>query len=754
MKKRSLLVIICLMFVTFLVSCDALSNRTPKVELEVQFNDLSVMYDGNEHQIELEGELPEGYRVEYTNNSATGIGVYEAEAKVYDESTDKVVEKYEATLIIDTVYENVDYIVDGNTFEHKLDVEVGEGFKLVYTNNKGFEQGIYYCTAELVNNKSNEVVNSYYSIMTIDNPKNEEFELLMDEVLILLFQGDQFSINFFFNDYESYGIEHQEALINQYVRSENWEAEQAELQTIIDEVAKFENEVLSFEQEDTMNIVLNTFEYMYNITENMNYMGNSYIGSYLGKQSNLPLELAEYKFREEQDILDFLSYLDSSLEAFESYYQYTVDQVEFGTATPNYVIDNVIAQCNEFVEMGEENFLIGIFNEKIDNISFETKVHTVEEYKALAKEGITGPLTAAYKYLADNLPALKDKATVDGGLAQYGEEGVEYYILQMKDILGLKEFNGDEAIRFLENKMNSVYNEIMKVINNAQRLPANDYNKFVSAATGGGPKYSDYSFDEVITYFQEASKKLVPELDVVPEISIKEVPEALQESYSPAAYYVSPLDETKYESIYLNPKYTNDYNYIFTTLAHEGYPGHLYQNVYSKNLDINDVRKVIRCQGYMEGWATYVEIQAYKFATNYKSSALIYALEYTQLNDQYSSIVNALADLVIHYKGYTLEEFAAYLTKILGYEYSVEDAEPFYRQIAEIPTNMSMYIISYNILDELHDCAQEKLGKAFNIIEFNTVILDSGAAPLYMVIENVYEYINEVSFLTTGEIIY
>ena len=156
----------------------------------------------------------------------------------------------------------------------------------------------------------------------------------------------------------------------------------------------------------------------------------------------------------------------------------------------------------------------------------------------------------------------------------------------------------------------------------------------------------------------------------------------------------------------------------------------------------------------MEGWATYVEQEAYYFATNYTSQAQKYALQYNELNNAYGLFINALCDLAIHYKGYNLEEFAAYLSKILGYEYSTSDAEPIYQQLAEIPTNMSMYAISYAILDELNNLAEDKLGELFDEVAFNKVILDSGAAPFDMVIENVYEYINDTWYQVHGELLY
>ena len=67
-------------------------------------------------------------------------------------------------------------------------------------------------------------------------------------------------------------------------------------------------------------------------------------------------------------------------------------------------------------------------------------------------------------------------------------------------------------------------------------------------------------------------------------VEIKYIDKAMEENFSPAAYMTSPIDEFKNEYIYLNNKSilidqedsegnvtkVYDYNYLFTTLAHEG----------------------------------------------------------------------------------------------------------------------------------------------------------------------------------------
>ena len=743
MKKY--LFILVIIFVTFLSGCTVQSTK-PKHGLT--FEDKEFEYSGKNNYIYVNGEDLAKYEIDYIDNGACEIGVYEVTAVITDRNTKEVVDRLSANITVKGELVSETFIYDGKEHSLSLNGEIANGFTVKYENNTQVNPGKYYVEGQLQKQDKTKVLDNYYGIMIIDYPENEEFEKYMDEFLVALLEGDQRSINFLFKNPEDYGLSHYEALLPTYESNFSYEEDRAMIKSIIDELKQFENEQLNLEQKDTYEIVLRYLNYLYSFTENMNYMSNSYLGSYLGFQCNLPLELAEYKFRNEQDIKDFISYLNHSLEAFKTYVEYTKDQIKYGYPMADNVIDNIVSSANEFVTMGEENFLITIFNEKIDNISFNLVDYTESEYKEQAKTAVLGPLTNAYKYLEETLPSLKGNCTTPSGLAGYGDEGVEYYLLEMSNVLGFNEIDGDELFNFVEDKFDEIYNKINNVAMKAMNLSQSEYMKFYNAVINGTPNFSNKSFEEVVNDFKYLSSTFVPQLSEMPNITIKNVPDALTDSFSPAAYFVSPIDETKEEVIYLNQAYTNDYNYIFTTLAHEGYPGHLYQNVYTKSLDINDVRRIIKCDGYVEGWATYVEIESYKYSSTYNiSTALSIASEYLALDNAFSLAVNALFDLCIHYKGMNVEEVTEYLNSMLGGNYTSEDFIDAYNQICEIPTNMSTYAISYFILDELRSYAQDELDDNFNIIEFNKTILDLGSAPLEMVVEEVYEYVNDLKYI-------
>ena len=81
--------------------------------------------------------------------------------------------------------------------------------------------------------------------------------------------------------------------------------------------------------------------------------------------------------------------------------------------------------------------------------------------------------------------------------------------------------------------------------------------------------------------------------DSVPvNVEIKFVPKTLEDHLSPAFYFIPAIDNMNNNVIYINQGYEMEGLDLFSTLAHEAYPGHLYQNVYMKNLDTLHIIKI------------------------------------------------------------------------------------------------------------------------------------------------------------------
>lgn len=116
----------------------------------VSFEEVNTVYDGTEKSVLVNGTLPSGVSVTYTNNKATNSGVYNAVAVLSGEGYTTLT--LNAKLTIDKAvltgvsFESIDVSYDGT--EHILEVTgtLPSDAKVVYTNNKGTEQGTYNAT--------------------------------------------------------------------------------------------------------------------------------------------------------------------------------------------------------------------------------------------------------------------------------------------------------------------------------------------------------------------------------------------------------------------------------------------------------------------------------------------------------------------------------------------------------------------------------------------------------------------------------
>ena len=679
-------------------------------------------------------------------------GVHQVEFRIPES---KNYQEYNGFYEITTVYNEIncgirstDFIYDGEVKSLELEGELPEGYYVEFINNDQVEYGSYDVSA-LIYNADNELMYTSNAIMNIDYPKDEEFESFLDEYFISMFSGDQLSINFFIKNPEAFGFEHYDCQMPIY-EYYDFEEDLVLIEEAIAEIRAFEDNQLSKEQRIAYDIILSYYENLSNYTEPMMFMTNSYFGSYLGFQADTPLELAEYKFRNPQDVQDFIDYMNSAPEAFESYYQFCLKQIEFGYGLSDVAIDNIVSQCEKFVAEKENHYLYEIFKDKLSNVEFELSEEEIALFEEKALEGLYS-LCDAYEFVALNLPSLKGADIQVGGLASYGDEGKTLYLNELKAITGLYDLTLEDAIAYIDEKFEKALDQVNRIIEQYQNMPTGDQSVFLKAIESGRPYYTTLDPEGVVELFKELAKEYVPNLDVIPEISVKYVYESLEENFSPAAYFVSPIDETRFESIYLNGLYADDVNYVFTTLAHEGYPGHLYQNVYAKSLDIHNVRKVQRSQGYMEGWAVYMEYNAYNWVSNYDKYPLSAALAYNKWNDILNGLINARIDLGIHAEGWDVQETCNYIRAYINSDYTLEDTQGIYDQIVEIPTNMSMYFLSYSKIQDMHDYAKAELGAYFNEVEFNKTILDCGAAPLDIVQERVFEYVENLKFMLNIE---
>ncbi len=489
-------------------------------------------------------------------------------------------------------------------------------------------------------------------------------------------------------------------------------------------VESYDYNELNFDQKMTYNVISDLLLNYNSKTPEMSYLSNNYLGSYLGYQAQLPLLLSEYKFYDESDIEYYFKFMDIVPETFKQYVDYEYKKADKGYGMPDYVIDKVINQCVEFVKESSDHFLIKTFDARIDNLNLtnEKKIYYIEENI----KRVTGSLCDGYKYVRDNLGALKGKATNNLGLAHY-DIGKAYYRIKFRDATGY-DISIEDAIAYVDTKLNSCIAELRALINSDPEL-VNKLEKTTLMNITPKEQLELYK-DEIINHF--------PAIEKYPNINVKYIDPSMENHFSPAAYMTSPLDDYTDEYIYLNnAKINGDYNYLYTTLAHEGIPGHMYQNIYFKTLNVNPLRKVLKNSGYTEGWATYAEIYSYNFCKDFDQNVI----KYLKLNDLINGILTARLDIGIHYEGWTIDNLLSFLSNYFkGYTY--EKAQKIFEQLVEVPTNSQMYYFTYFKINDMYEKAKTSLKDNFNEIEFHKLLLDCGPVPLRYVEIVVDEYIS------------
>ena len=210
--------------------------------------------------------------------------------------------------------------------------------------------------------------------------------------------------------------------------------------------------------------------------------------------------------------------------------------------------------------------------------------------------------------------------------------------------------------------------------------------------------------------------------DHVLHISIKYVSPSLQDHLSPAFYLTPPLDAMSNHVIYINPAADYDSLTLFTTLAHEGFPGHLYQTLSEQTAARNPVRTLFYFGGFVEGWATYAERLAYRYAGLDPDMADLLAANSFFLLGLY-----ARSDVGIHYEGWTPAEMSQFWN---GYGVTDTNAlAEIYQAIQQDPANYLKYYLGAVEILELKKEAEAALGAQFALKDFHRFLLSVGPAP-------------------------
>lgn len=633
------------------------------------------------------------------------------------------------------------YSYDGTEKEIVVEGRMPEGYTVAYESNKATEVGTYYSTA-VISNAEGVVERTLKAVFKIEKADDEAFNEWLDDFLVLYFEEDQLSCNLLFANPEDYGLEHYEAAWMSYTPFTNEEA-LADFEEIYDELKTFEDSELSPNQQYSYDIIEDfCLTYIDFYTKDYTGLSMSYISSFGGRPADLPTYMTGYIFRNEQDVKDVISFIKSVKDAFPTYIDYAEDMIEIGRPISDTTIDEMNSYLQQVIDAGDEYYLNKYFEEKFASLEFLTK-EQANAYTLEVQEALKGDFIQAHVDLKAGLEALKGNCEKEGYLAVAGDLGKEYFVHLLEDNLGYSEINMEEYIAYLDEKVEEAMDGIDFAMFMAGKLPSSDYNRFVSYASGS-KGLIEKTPEEMLEYLKKFAPTIVPNLKTTPEIHISYMDDTVAEFSNAVAYYMnSALDSYDHEYITLNPLKLTDKTETLSTLAHEGYPGHLYSYVFAKESGIHEINKVMKNLTYGEGWATYVQLKLFEYIkANSAIKAVQYACDYLYFNELVSYLAYSRIDAGINYEGWTVTQVYTYMSE-LGFGVDMDTAKEMYNTLIEMPAEYPAYGFGMAKFRDLHIYAQKELGANYNEVDFNRAIQSRGWVPMEVLEELVEEYIVE-----------
>lgn len=434
-----------------------------------------------------------------------------------------------------------------------------------------------------------------------------------------------------------------------------------------------------------------------------------------GVTSQLPVLLAEYTFRNTRDIKDYLGLLSQMDTYFLGILDYEQKKADAGLFMSDEACLKVIEGCEVFTEHPDDNFLIDTFSNRLNAMDGLTDTQKNAYLKQHSKV-LSDHVLPAYSQMIKGLTMLLGRGHNNWGLCNF-PEGKAYYEAVVSADTGC-----DDSVEDLFSQIAKARREDLTFCQNL--LEKNP--KLASQS----PK-PDAALKEENAMISRLQKEILTDFPAPPQtdVEICHVDPALSEYLAPAFYITAPIDDISHNRIYINDAKNDTDIYYFTTLAHEGYPGHLYQTICTSSYGAPEVLSLLNYPGYTEGWATYTEMQAFYYAGLDPDLASL-----LQHNQAATLSLYATADIGIHYFGWEKEKIAAFWS-----EYGVDDTATVKRitdLILEEPGNYLKYYVGYLKFRQMREqFALEN--KSFSVSAFHEAILRTGPSPFSVLEETV-----------------
>lgn len=465
-----------------------------------------------------------------------------------------------------------------------------------------------------------------------------------------------------------------------------------------------------------------------------------------GMQQTIPVLFSEYRFQKRKDIDDYLTLLSQIDDYLKGLLVYEQEKARTGLFMSKENAAALAESCETFLTEDSINsgthFLVESFLTRLDEFqNTYPELLNDSDFDAYCQENsriLREDVMPAYQMLAKEMTQLSETAVRKHPVRTSSEptEKQRYYALLVQKSTG--------SCRSVAEMQEILYTQF-----DALRLELLKLRRRQNEAQANVRHTHPLTVEDIFAFLQENMREDFPPLlsgastgdglirKQLPPVScdIKYISESLSSSSAPAFYLTPQMDCFHKNVIYINPGASLAGPSLFTTLAHEGFPGHLYQTVYARESGIadrkNPLRGILDYPGYAEGWAFYVELLSYDYAGNYYPADT----ELQKTARSFEMCLCALLDLHIHYYGLTLSQTQALLTQ-LGL--SSDAAHDIYSYIEREPANYLKYYMSYLEILSLKQEAMTLWKEDYSDYRFHQFYLDAGPSDFLSLRERLY----------------
>lgn len=437
---------------------------------------------------------------------------------------------------------------------------------------------------------------------------------------------------------------------------------------------------------------------------------------YSGLHSNMPLSFALFELKNVQDVEDYLTLLADMPRYMGQVLAYEQKRAELGMFMTEPALDAILEDIQLIIDAKDTTFLYVTFEEGIDKLTDLTP-EQAQTYKDRNASLLKNEYLNSFQTLYDGLSDLRKSCRTYEEVSQYTDIQKEYFEYSMQ-AGGCNSLTVEETLEMLKSELNYLLYDFVKISNDRPDV----YDAEINLTSGDMQKDLDY--------LQTLIQPLLP---VLPEhnLTLTDVPEELQDQFAPAAYVIPAMDDWKDNTIFINTA-TEDPT-LLLTLAHEGYPGHMYQYIYQRSKDnLGLMQRAANFSGYAEGWAQFAEFLTVENQDQYDKELVRFYFDYGQIMN---SILPAIISILVNYYGYTQDAVA---NAISGYGLDGEYLAPiFYNTVVDQPYYFFDYAVGYSQLAQLYRDTKNELGDKFDMASFLKTYLDLGPGNFDLVKEQI-----------------